>query len=686
MKINTYKPAKPFEYRKRPGEKELSIKDSFSPSQPEKEWTFLVYLDATKKHDKLALYKLKELEKAGGSSKNVNVVAEVTRNHHFLDRFTNDWTGTKRYYVTEGGHKRTSQLAHLYLPGHTKDIKSSVVKDLPEQTEATGESFEQFLEWGMKNYPAKHYGVIISSVDGGIEGAIGEEGKIQVNLPDLAKAMEKAEQKTGKKVELTVMDQSNSATMEAAVELAGKTDFFVGSEGYLQGLKMPLGKSIKTIKKGVEEKGNITSLEAGKAFVYETGRQRISSVSIPTASVMDLNKTEKATDLLKDFSIALKDYPNKETLRLLTKKSQQFSRCSRGKKELVDLRDFARKVSEETKTSAPHISKIGEKLDRILDEMVVSNFYHGQKVDKAKGVAIYSPLKKDHYTRDISKKIYPELKISKETKWQDYIEELGTNKKFHNLLTSLGVSPENMDFMTKHWDKICEYSLKGLKVGSVGLALGALKSVISGTLGASGKMMGLALGGVQVTYGAKEAYDLLTNEELEYKIQAADPIYKAAQGVAVASALTLPIDKISTLGAAIVTPIAAMGGAYQAFKGAYDVFAAVKDKNLINKKEKIIDETMESAKGIAVLATTLGIVMGLGAGFTTAAGIIAIGIPTAREIYRGIMGLKYLKEEEDPLTFNEKMNKIPEQSSETARYFISRTVEKAARGIAQVNI
>jgi len=684
MKINPYKTKKLPEYTSIPKENSDSVKDSFTLSQKEKEWTFLVYLDATKRHDKLAFYKLKELEKAG-SSENINIVAEVTRNRHITDRFTKDREGTRRYYVTKNEHSKFSQVAHLYIPGHTADIKSPVLDEMAEQDLSDPGTFEKFLEWGMKQYPAKHYAVILSSPGAGVEGVMGTKTDAKMDLPEFAEAMKKAEEATGRRVDLTVVDESNSATLESAVELSDVTDYLVGSEGYLQGVKMPLGKSIDTIRKGIDEKGSVTPLEAAKAFVYETGRQKVSSVSIPTASVMDLGRAEEVTILLKEFSEALKDYPDKNLLRTLVRKSQQFSISNRGKKELVDLRDFVEKVSEGTKETVPAIYKIAQKLDKALDEMVVSNYYEGQSVDKAKGVAIYAPLKKDPHTREIAKDTYPFLKLTKETGWKDFVEELGTDKNFHKFLSSLGVPGKEIDIMTKYWDKICKYTLKGLKIGSVGLALSVLKSVISGTLGVQGKAVGLALGAVQISYGATNAYKNFTNEELERKIDAADDIYKTAQGLAVTSALTLPVETISSLGGAIVTPIAAMGGIYQGFKGAYDVFDAMKDKNLINKGEKIIDEAMESAKGIAVLATVMGIVLGLGAGFTTTAGIIAIAIPAAREIFRGFMGLKYLKDEEDPLTFQEKLDKIPELSADTSRYYISRTVEKVMDGIGKAD-
>ena len=195
-----------------------SIEDVFLPSsQKEKDWTFLVYLDAMDEHDKLAFYKLRNLEKTGSSDR-VNIVAEVTRDKHFLDKIAGDWKGTKRYYVTKNEHNRVSEIAHLYLPRHTHTIKSKPVEELPEQDMGSPDTLKNFIEWGMKNYPAKNYAVIISSGGAGVEGIMGAR-KDRLTLPEFKEITGKVKNSTGKKIDLMVLDESNSATMEVAAEL-----------------------------------------------------------------------------------------------------------------------------------------------------------------------------------------------------------------------------------------------------------------------------------------------------------------------------------------------------------------------------------------------------------------------------------------------------------------------------------
>lgn len=358
-------------------------------------------------------------------------------------------------------------------------------------------------------------------------------------------------------------------------------------------------------------------------------------------------------------------------MRKLVKLSQQFQ--GKGKKDFVDLRDFAQYVIKATEKSYPSLAEKAKKLDKSLEKMVISNFYVGQEVDKAKGVGIYAPVKKLSISRNILDDVYPELKLAKETEWLTFIKDLAKDKKLYAFLKSRGVSHEDIDFLDKCWYKICKATEKAVQIGSIGLAIKAFKYVMNDTLaGAPGRAIGFSLGTVQTIYGLKEAYEKISNEELEHKLPAAEPIYKTTQGLVIASIMALPGKVIDKAGEGIITGIAALGGIFQAFKNGYEIVDAIKDKNLINKGEKITDETLDAVKGLAVIAVTMGIIFGAASGLTTVAGLVAAGIPIAKKIFGALVTLKYMKEEDklDPLSFDEKMEKLLNLSTDSPRYFI----------------
>jgi len=662
-------------------------KDVFIPSsKEEKEWTFLVYLDATDEHDKLALYKLRELEKAGSSDK-VNIVAEVTRDKHLLDKIAGDREGTRRYYVTKNEHNRMSHALHLYLPRHTHTIKSPVLEELPTQNQGDPETLKNFIEWGIKNYPAKNYGVIISSTGAGVEGVMGQ-AEDRLTLPEFKEVMGHVKNSTGKNIDLMVLDESNSATLEVATEISGTADYLVASEAELHGIKFPLGKTMATITKGIDEKGKISPEEAGKAFLYEAGRRKYSKISSPAVSLLDLNKIPEVEKALKDFTALIKNNPDRELFRNLIKRSQQFY-TTYGKKDMLDLKDFAFNVAKEFENKDPLIVKTSQKLDKAIEAAVVTNHYEGEEVDFACGLAVYAPEKKDMRTDRILNKVYPELTLNKETGWNDFIQAVSKDRVFYKFLASLGIREEHFKVLDKFF-KLAYQSLNiGIAVGGIGMGLSVLKQVVNGGQlgGALGTTVAYVLGGTQIAYGAKNAYRHMTDEEVKEKKHLADPLFCTMEGVAITSTLALPSKVLGSAGQNIAQTIGAAGGAYHAFKGAYNVFSAIKDNELVNKKEKIIDCAMDGAQGLAVMAVTMGMLFGAGAGVTTPAAIAAAAIPAVRVIYNLLTNVKDLKEEEmDPKSFQEKLESIPVLSSVKPKHYVSPTIQGILEGIGQVDV
>ena len=110
-------------------------------------WTVMLYQDADDQVLEQDIYlDLNEAERIG-SSKSVNIVAQIDR---FRAGFQGDgnWTSTRRYYVTQD-----SDLNR---------INSQMVQDLGEADMANGQTLAGFVQWAAKSYPADHYVLILS--------------------------------------------------------------------------------------------------------------------------------------------------------------------------------------------------------------------------------------------------------------------------------------------------------------------------------------------------------------------------------------------------------------------------------------------------------------------------------------------------------------------------------------------
>lgn len=109
-----------------------------------KEWTFLAYIGADNNLEECELDDFLKLAKTG-SDTHVNIVAEIDRHAAYDTRFGN-WTGARRYYVTEG----------------MKPTPGNAVQSLGEINTADEERLADYLYWAMDHYPARRYMLILS--------------------------------------------------------------------------------------------------------------------------------------------------------------------------------------------------------------------------------------------------------------------------------------------------------------------------------------------------------------------------------------------------------------------------------------------------------------------------------------------------------------------------------------------
>ena len=69
------------------------------------EWTILVYMVADNNLESAGIEDLNEMEQVG-STEEVNIVVQMDR-HKEYDTSNGDWTGTKRFYITQDSDTET---------------------------------------------------------------------------------------------------------------------------------------------------------------------------------------------------------------------------------------------------------------------------------------------------------------------------------------------------------------------------------------------------------------------------------------------------------------------------------------------------------------------------------------------------------------------------------------------------
>lgn len=166
--------------------------------QGEAEWTIMLYQDADDEVlEQDIMIDFNEAERVG-STDQVNIVSQVDRFEGAFDGM-GDWTGTKRFYITQDDDM--------------DNIASEELADLGEVNMADSQTLVDFIAWSVQNFPARKYALIMSDHGAGWPGGFGDPapggpgpddvvlqqmfGVDQMWLMELDKALEEARAQTG---------------------------------------------------------------------------------------------------------------------------------------------------------------------------------------------------------------------------------------------------------------------------------------------------------------------------------------------------------------------------------------------------------------------------------------------------------------------------------------------------------
>ena len=175
-----------------------------------KDWTILIYANGNNEMEPEMHRSMLDCEKIG-SSVNVNVImqlaradrqiAEIMRPNKKFPKEDNKWIGVRRYYIS----KSTSIL----------------IDDIGKVNMAHPNTLYQFIKWGIENYPATHYMVILSGHGISFIGNMTDltyEVPYIMGTPEMCKAIELIHENTNEKIDILVLDMCYMNSIEIIYE------------------------------------------------------------------------------------------------------------------------------------------------------------------------------------------------------------------------------------------------------------------------------------------------------------------------------------------------------------------------------------------------------------------------------------------------------------------------------------
>lgn len=249
-----------------------------TPSGSTADWTFMVYLDGDNNLESFAIDDFMEMAGVGSNS-DVNIVVEMDRATGYSDTYGN-WTDTRRGLVGAGS-----------VPDQTWGTSIGEV-NMGDQSTLT-----DFISWGMSNYQADNYGVVLWNHGGGWNSIASDNSS-----GDLLTANEVSGALAGfSGIDLIGADACLMGMVEFADQISNSASVFVGSEQNEPGD----GWSYDTILADLTANPTWTAAQLGTAIVNRYGEsyggaQTLSAIDLSMMDSLSTATSQLATTIMNN--------------------------------------------------------------------------------------------------------------------------------------------------------------------------------------------------------------------------------------------------------------------------------------------------------------------------------------------------------------------------------------------------
>ncbi|MDQ7821577.1 MAG: clostripain-related cysteine peptidase [Candidatus Eremiobacteraeota bacterium] len=406
------------------------------PAPEEKEWTVLYYFAGNNAISDDMIKKISRLE-AVGSDGNVNVAAQLGRasnsevlpggNRFFIEKHTDK--------IPEQEEPRmpwkasSTQLLKNML--HSKPVESLGPTDM-----SNPDTLADFVAWGMKKYPSKHTLVVVMDHGYGFLGSPDDnEVKHTMTINEMSLAMRKAQDLTGKKVDIIGFDTCLMAQAEVAYQLRDAAGYLVATEEIEYPLGWPEAKIVKHMKDDAQA-GPLSAEECAQIIVEESSHATDSTKTMSALKLEGADRIAASTNDLADALLKLMAArPEMKILvRDLVMKTHNYCLVIPNEQLCQDYRDLyslAENLASSGGIASPEVKKAAESVMNEIKQAVVAEMHAGEEGGGSHGVSIYIPTKGfiDSYKTETGAEVNPHERylasdFARATLWDELIEKL----------------------------------------------------------------------------------------------------------------------------------------------------------------------------------------------------------------------------------------------------------------------
>ncbi len=358
-------------------------------------WTVMVYMDGDNTLDYYAWDDLSEIESIGSSSE-INIVTQVD--------LYNSCSGTYRYFVTGAEQGSTYPL-----------YPNDIVQALPEQNMADPAVLNNFINWGINNYPADHYILILWNHGGGwreenifTKGIIVDDTSNDfLTMAELVQGLENIEEP----IDIIGFDACLMQMAEVYYEIGSSVTttsppgYGIGSEESEWGDGWPYDLILADL---------ISNPSMSESTLCETIVNNYISYcgSIGTLSALyfspEITQSTEVLNAIDSFANALINSAYQTEINLARSSAQSYSSA-----DYKDFYDFAQIIKNDVLDCQSEAQTIMD----LINTVVISEAHTGFSVDNSHGLSIYlidSPAEYDSS--------YDLLQFAIDTQWDEFLQ------------------------------------------------------------------------------------------------------------------------------------------------------------------------------------------------------------------------------------------------------------------------
>ncbi len=371
-----------------------------TPSIQKDDWTVMIYLDADNNLESAGIDDINEMEMVG-SSTDVNIVVQADRIPNY-DISNNDWTTTRRYYITQDFD--------------LVQINSLLIGDLGELNMGDSQTLIDFTNWAVTNYPAKKYLLVIWNHGGGFRSTglakdiawDDTNGGDKITMSELEYALSVISTQAGKNIDIVGMDACMMAMTEVAYQIKNYTDILVTSEESVPNDGWPYDTILSQLVSNPTMSPNQLATNIVDSYIFSyTASDNVTHSAIDLSYINTLANqlSNLATAIISDTVTPLNNY-------ILASNSCQYYYDA----DFIGLYDFCNKVL--TYSNSVSVKNIALSIQQTLSSAVLRWGYNGWGVNGSRGLSIYFPY--TYYDT-----YYNNTDFAQGTQWDEMLSYLG---------------------------------------------------------------------------------------------------------------------------------------------------------------------------------------------------------------------------------------------------------------------